>query len=117
MNPLTHARRLWSRFSIPPASAEAAVVSLEAGATLIVPRSDVRHIVKIKDRDGRFAVLDSRPTVVNGEAMVVLKRGRKPRGRSDELWSAVACGCDLRRAAVARRLVVDGLADGPKPRT
>lgn len=84
MSLLTHARRLWRRYSIPPASAEIAVTALEAGVTLTVPKGDVRHIVRVKDRDGRFAVLDSRPTVVNGEAMCVVKKGWEPGGISDE---------------------------------
>lgn len=78
MRLLDHARRLWRRFSIPPASAEAAVVSLEAGATLIVPRGDVRHILRVAQRDGRLPVLDSQSA---GDGMVRLKRGRKPRGK------------------------------------
>lgn len=66
----------WERYKIPPASAEAAVVSLEAGATLIVPKEDVRHIVRLIQIEDRLPVLESRPT---GDGMVVLKRGRKPR--------------------------------------
>lgn len=72
--------RLWSRLSIPPASAEAAVVSLEAGATLTVPRGDVRHVVRVAQRDGRLPVLVSRPfTDDEGRRMVMLKRGKMPR--------------------------------------
>lgn len=73
-------RRFLSRYTLPPASAEAAVAALESGATLMVPREDVRHIVEVAERDGRLPVLDSRPfTDDDGRAMVRLKKGRKPR--------------------------------------